>query len=134
MNLTIINIIGLSILMGLPLFYTRLRIFKNENDTRFKSIQSFILLGYIVLITVVQYINIVNTDIYMTKYIVYIWLGFYFIVEPLIVYVAVFLQKKEISTTFMMYFFKATIFTFIWTTIAVFIVFTYIASSGAFLV
>ncbi|AIO19236.1 hypothetical protein KQ51_01359 [Candidatus Izimaplasma bacterium HR1] len=134
MDLTILNIIGLSIFIGLPLFFSRLRILKNERETKLIYIQSFILLIYVVLITLGQYINIRNTDIYMTEYIVYFWIGYYFVIDPLIVYVFVFLQNREMDTTFLLYFIKSTLWTFIWTTIAVILFVTYVFSSGALLV
>lgn len=131
MDLNILTAIGLSLLMGLPLFFVRLKILKNEKDTRYIYIQLAILLVYVVSIALLQYIDTINSNIYLTVYIVYIWIGYYFLIEPLVVFITIFYHRIDINIAFLKYFMLSTVFTFIWTTIVVALLITYIVSSGA---
>jgi len=118
--------------LGFTLFFSRLYLLRNRKDKKHILVQIIVLVMYWSIILALVYFDLKNGHYWNTPYIVYIWLGYYFAVEPLVSYIALFKYHSDPSLKYSTYFIVSMVWTFILTFIAVFILVMWYIYTGNF--
>jgi|GEM_PF-5482191 len=87
---TFVRVLILSLLIGIPMYISRLIILRKELTNKVLVLQSVILVFYLSVMTLLQTYDLNNEYIYLTNVIVVFWLGFYLLIEPVITYFTLF--------------------------------------------
>jgi len=132
MILSLLRGIILILPLGLALFFSRLYILKKRSDRKHILIQIIVLAIYLITLLILQYHDLANQHLTNVPIIVSIWLLFYFIVEPLISYITLFVFNRDDSLGFIEYIIPALVWTFIFCVIAVIILMSWFIYNGAF--
>ncbi len=119
MDVQILKGLILILPLGLAIFISRLYIFRKREDKKHILIQIVILFIYIIVLSFLQYNVHINQELYGSKFIVYLWLGFYFIFEPIITFITLFMFNKDENMSFIDYIIKALVWTFLLDALAV---------------
>ncbi len=119
MDVQILKGLILTLPLGLAIFISRLYIFRKREDKKHILIQIVILFIYIIVLSFLQYNVHINQELYGSKFIVYLWLGFYFIFEPIITFITLFMFNKDENMSFIDYIIKALVWTFLLDALAV---------------
>ena len=132
MILSLLRGVILILPLGLALFFSRLHILKKRSDKKHILIQIIILAIYFITLLTLQYHDLANQHLTNTPIIVYIWLLFYFTVEPLISYITLFVFYRDDSLNFLEYLISALVWTFILCAIAVIILMSWFIHNGGY--
>jgi len=118
--------------LGISLFLSRMYILKNRNGIKHIYIQVTILLLYWFSILLLMYMDYLIQHFYYQIYIVYIWLGYYLIIEPIIAYVFLFHFNKGDSMVFGKYVLTSVVWTVILDFFAVTIMMIFFINNNPF--
>ncbi len=127
---TFVRVLILALLIGVPMYVSRLIILRKEITTKVLVLQSIVLLLYISVMFLLQAYDLNNESIYLTNAIVVFWLGFYLVLEPVIAYLVLFKEDKLIKTRLIDYVTYSVVSSFIVSVIGVVIVALYAVSNG----
>lgn len=120
------NLLIITALMGIPMMISRFIILKDLNRRRITIIQTIVFVTYVLSIGLLQWIDLINSNVYLTEIIVIVWLGFYAVIEPIITALfsdsKVDVKKHNIKTNWLSY----VISTFIITIIGVIVSFIWV--------
>lgn len=120
------NLLIITALMGIPMMISRFIILKDLNRRRITIIQTIVFVTYVLSIGLLQWIDLNNSNVYLTEIIVIVWLGFYAVIEPIITALfsdsKVDVKKHNIKTNWLSY----VISTFIITIIGVIVSFIWV--------
>lgn len=78
------NLLIITALIGIPMMISRFVILKDLNRRRITIIQAIVFVTYVLSIGLLQWIDLNNSNVYLTEIIVIVWLGFYVVIEPII--------------------------------------------------
>lgn len=132
MILSLLRGVILILPLGIAMFFSRLHILKKRSDKKHILIQIIILSIYLITLLMLQYHDLVNQHLTNTPIIVYIWLLFYFTVEPLISYITLFIFYRDDNMSFVEYLIPALVWTFIFCVIAVIILMSWFIYNGGY--
>jgi len=127
---TFVRVMILSLLIGFPMYISRLIILRKELTTKVLTVQSVILVFYLLIMFLLQTYDLNNQSIYLTNVIVIFWLGFYLIIEPVIIYFILFKANTLKNIRLREYGVYSTVFSVIFSVTIAFALIMYAVSNG----